>query len=85
MSPSPAPSRRCCSARSEPVRRADLATAAECDAGELAEALDELRAAYAPGERGLVLRELAGGFTLATTPRPSPRRGGCWPSRARRR
>ena len=39
---------------------ADLAAAAECDADELAEALEELRAAYAPGERGLVLRELAG-------------------------
>ena len=53
---------------SEPVSAADLAEAAECDAAELAEALDELRAACAPGERGLVLRELAGGFTLATSP-----------------
>jgi segregation and condensation protein B len=52
----------------EPVAATDLAEAAECDAEELAEALDELRAAYAPGERGLVLRELAGGFTLATSP-----------------
>ena len=52
----------------EPVAATDLAEAAECDADELAEALDELRAAYAPGERGLVLRELAGGFTLATSP-----------------
>ena len=57
---------------SEPVSAADLAAAAECDADELAEALDELRAAYAPGERGLVLRELAGGFTLATTPETEP-------------
>jgi segregation and condensation protein B len=53
---------------SEPVAAGDLAEAAECDAEELAAALDELRAAYAPGERGLVLRELAGGFTLATSP-----------------
>jgi segregation and condensation protein B len=53
---------------SEPVSAADLAEAAECDSEELAEALDELRAACAPGERGLVLRELAGGFTLATSP-----------------
>jgi segregation and condensation protein B len=53
---------------SEPVAVADLAEAAECDPDELAEALDELRAAYAPGERGLVLRELAGGLTLATSP-----------------
>jgi segregation and condensation protein B len=53
---------------SEPVSGADLAEAAECDAEELADALNELRLAYAPGERGLVLRELAGGFTLATAP-----------------
>jgi segregation and condensation protein B len=53
---------------SEPVAAADLADAAECDADEFAAALDELRAAYAPGERGLVLRELAGGLTLATSP-----------------
>jgi segregation and condensation protein B len=53
---------------SEPVARADLAEAAECDADELAEALEELRAELAPGRRGLVLRELAGGFTLATAP-----------------
>jgi segregation and condensation protein B len=53
---------------SEPVSAADLADAAECDADELTEALEELRAQYAPGERGLVLRELAGGYTLATSP-----------------
>jgi segregation and condensation protein B len=52
----------------EPVPVVDLAEAAECDADALAAALDELRAAYAPGERGLVLRELAGGLTLATSP-----------------
>jgi segregation and condensation protein B len=53
---------------SEPVSAADLAEAAECSADELAAALEELAAAYAPGERGLVLRELAGGYTLATAP-----------------
>jgi segregation and condensation protein B len=53
---------------SEPVSAADLSEAAECGADELAEALEELRAEYAPGERGLVLRELAGGYTLATAP-----------------
>jgi segregation and condensation protein B len=53
---------------SEPVSAADLAQAAECSADELAAALDELRAAYAPGERGLLLRELAGGYTLASAP-----------------
>jgi segregation and condensation protein B len=52
----------------EPVAAADLAEAAECDPDQLTAALDELRAAYAPGERGLVLRELAGGLTLATSP-----------------
>ena len=34
----------------------------------------ELREAYAPGARGLVLRELAGGFTLATDARDRARR-----------
>jgi segregation and condensation protein B len=57
---------------SEPVNAADLLEAAQCDADELAAALDELRAAYAPGERGLVLRELAGGFTIATAPETEP-------------
>jgi segregation and condensation protein B len=53
---------------SEPVSAADLAEAAECSAGELAEALEELGATYAPGARGLVLRNLTGGYTLATAP-----------------
>ena len=53
---------------SEPVSAADLLEAAECSADELAAVLDELRAAYAPGERGLLLRELAGGYTLASAP-----------------
>jgi segregation and condensation protein B len=57
---------------SEPVSAAHLAEAAECDADELTEALEELRAAYAPGERGIVLRELAGGYTLATAPETEP-------------
>ncbi|MEA2276884.1 MAG: segregation and condensation protein [Solirubrobacteraceae bacterium] len=57
---------------SEPVALDDLAETAECDAEELAEAVDELRGAYAPGERGLVLRELAGGITLATAPETEP-------------
>jgi segregation and condensation protein B len=57
---------------SEPVNGADLLDAAQCEADELAAALDELRMAYAPGERGLVLRELAGGFTIATAPETEP-------------
>ena len=44
------------------------------------------REACAPGRRALVLRELAGGWTLATDARGRGRpRGGCSPSRARRR
>ena len=53
---------------SEPVSAADLAEAAECSAEELTAALEELAGAYAPGARGIVLRELAGGYTLATAP-----------------
>jgi segregation and condensation protein B len=56
----------------EPVKAADLAEAAECSADELAEALEELRAQLAAGERGLVLRELAGGWTLTTAPETEP-------------
>jgi segregation and condensation protein B len=53
---------------SEPVGADALIEAAECSADELDAALGELRAACAPGERGIVLRELAGGFTLASAP-----------------
>jgi len=52
----------------EPVAAMDLIEAAGCSADELAAALAELAAAFAPGERGLVLRELAGGWTLTTAP-----------------
>ena len=52
----------------EPVAAMDLIEAAGCSADELAAALEELAAAFAPGERGLVLRELAGGWTLTTAP-----------------
>jgi len=53
----------------DPVATADLAEAAECDADELAVALAELDRAYAPGERGLQLKRVAGGVALATDPR----------------
>ncbi len=46
----------------------DLAEAADCDADELADALAELDRAYAPGERGLALKRVAGGIALATDP-----------------
>lgn len=52
----------------EPVPAAALAEAAGCTGAEALAALEELGAACAPGERGLVLRELAGGWTLATAP-----------------
>ena len=56
----------------EPVAVADLAQAADCWPDDAEAAIEELRAAYAPGVRGLVLREVAGGFTLATAPEAEP-------------
>ena len=52
----------------EPVAAGDLCEAAGCSAAELDQALAELRDALAPGQRGVELRELAGGWTLATAP-----------------
>jgi segregation and condensation protein B len=45
-----------------------LADACETSEGEVVEALARLREHYAEGYRGVVLREVAGGFTLATDP-----------------
>ena len=53
---------------SEPVSVERLADAAEVSEGEIVEALARLREHYAEGYRGVVLREVAGGFTLATDP-----------------
>ena len=53
---------------SEPVSVEELAEACERDAEAIGGAVDELRAAYAEGSRGLILREVAGGFTLASDP-----------------
>lgn len=50
----------------EPVTEMELLAACECSEEDLAEALVELAEAFAPGERGLELRELAGGWTLVT-------------------
>jgi len=55
---------------SEPVTEAQLAEACEADADDVREALQELGAALAGG--GLELRELAGGWTLATAPETEP-------------
>jgi segregation and condensation protein B len=52
----------------EPVSIEDLAAAADSWPDEVSAALEELRAAYAPGDRGLVVKEVAGGITLATDP-----------------
>jgi segregation and condensation protein B len=52
----------------EPLTVPELADAAEAGQGEVVEALARLREHYAEGFRGVVLREVAGGFTLATDP-----------------
>ena len=46
----------------------DLREALDCSGEELDVALEELRAEFAPGRRGLELKEVAGGLTLATAP-----------------
>ena len=56
----------------EPVPVAELAEAAEANAEEVDAAVAELREEYGPGTRGLVLREVAGGVTLATDPAAEP-------------
>jgi segregation and condensation protein B len=53
---------------SEPVSAERLADACEVSEGEVIEAVARLREHYAEGFRGVVLREVAGGFTLATDP-----------------
>jgi segregation and condensation protein B len=57
---------------SEPVQLDDLAAACDVWADDLTGALEELRAAYAPGRRGLLLREIGGGFMLSTAPETEP-------------
>jgi segregation and condensation protein B len=52
----------------DPVPVTDLAEACDVGEGEVVEALARLREHYAEGYRGVVLREVAGGFTLATDP-----------------
>ena len=52
----------------EPVAVERLADACRVSEGEVVEALARLREHYAEGYRGVVLREVAGGFTLATDP-----------------
>src|ERR687889_1990214 len=53
---------------SEPLTVEELAEACEVGGDDVVEALARLREHYAEGWRGVVLREIAGGFTLATDP-----------------
>jgi len=53
---------------SDPLGADELAEALAVGSEELGVALEELAVAFAPGERGLLLREVAGGFTLTSDP-----------------
>jgi segregation and condensation protein B len=50
------------------VSTADLAMATEATEGQVAEAIELLREDLAEGKRGVVLREVSGGFALASDP-----------------
>ncbi|MEK6277401.1 MAG: SMC-Scp complex subunit ScpB [Actinomycetota bacterium] len=56
----------------DPVSAPDLAEASESTEAEVERAIDQLRGRHAEGNGGLVLREVAGGFTLASTPEAEP-------------
>ena len=53
---------------SEPVSSADLAMATEATEGQVSEAIELLREDLAEGRRGVVLREVSGGFALPSDP-----------------
>ncbi len=57
---------------SDPLGVGELAEATEASEDVVVEALSELARQYAPGRRGIRLRELAGGFTLASDPDCEP-------------
>lgn len=52
----------------QPVTPAELVEATEATEGQVAEAVELLREDLAEGRRGVVLREIGGGFTLASDP-----------------
>jgi segregation and condensation protein B len=52
----------------QPVAMADLVEATETTEGQVAEAIELLREDLAEGRRGVVLREVSGGFALASDP-----------------
>jgi segregation and condensation protein B len=53
---------------SDPLSADELAEATGAGGEDLRAALAELAEAYAPGQRGLLLREVAGGYALASDP-----------------
>jgi len=53
---------------SDPLSEQELAEATEVDAHEVQAALDALAEQYVQGRRGITLRELGGGWTLASDP-----------------
>ncbi|HEX2702231.1 MAG TPA: SMC-Scp complex subunit ScpB [Solirubrobacteraceae bacterium] len=53
---------------SDPLSAEELAEATAAGTAEIAGALTELGEIFAPGARGLLLREVAGGYTLASDP-----------------
>jgi segregation and condensation protein B len=57
---------------SEPVSIAELADASGEPVAAVERAVAALQDVYAPGERGLILREVAGGLTLASDPLAEP-------------
>jgi segregation and condensation protein B len=52
----------------DPLNTTELAEAAQAGEPDIQAALGALAARYVPGSRGIVLRELAGGYTFATDP-----------------
>jgi segregation and condensation protein B len=56
----------------QPVSVAELAEAMEMREGQVAEALDVLAEDLGEGNRGIVLREVAGGYSLASDPASEP-------------
>jgi segregation and condensation protein B len=53
---------------SRPVSLSSILSATALPEPEVQEAIEELKERYAPGTSGIVLREVAGGFQLATNP-----------------
>jgi segregation and condensation protein B len=53
---------------SDPLSEREMAEATQAEEAEVQAALAALAEQYAPGRRGIALRELAGGWTLASDP-----------------